>query len=250
MADMRRSLLTAVAMAMVLAAGGATSAQADQAVLLDFVGPISPGETEEWSFTLAIARHGIPNVAYENAESFAVGETVTAVITPVVEPKGFGSLELVSGDTLTGTTSDNSNTGEFGELEFAPQVTLRYTAPSMADLGCTDHPGDTFRGHVGVLADFSGDAGTLAHIDPTMGGQGWVGAAVPVEVTCPLADSTPAPDDVADATLPPTDASPARTTSPAARLLALMLGVSVTVSLMVVGLSRLPAARPGRGRRS
>src|SRR4029079_9349006 len=82
-ADMRRRLLTAIAMAMVLAAGGATSARADQAVLLDFVGPIPPGGTEEWSFTLAIAGHGIPNVAYENAESFAVGETVTAVITPV-----------------------------------------------------------------------------------------------------------------------------------------------------------------------
>jgi hypothetical protein len=208
---MFRRLFAAAVTAAVLAFGGAPAVRGDQATLLDFVEQIGPGETAEWSFTLVIAAAGIPNVAYENADSFAVGETVTATITPIVQPDGFGTVELISDDTLTGTAPDDSKTGdsgEFGEITFTSQLTIRYTAPSLEELGCTDHPGERFFGHVGVLADFSGDAGTRAHIDPEMGGQGWVGAAVPLEFECPLGEPT---TSSAEPTLPPTDTSPAGT---------------------------------------
>jgi hypothetical protein len=198
---MFRRLSAAAVTAAVLAFGGAPAVRGDQATLLDFVEQIGPGETAEWSFTLVIVGAGIPNVAYENADSFAAGETVTAMITPIVQPDGFGMVELIGDHTLTGT-----KTGEFGEIAFTPQVTLRYTAPSLEELGCTDHPGERFFGHVGVLADFVGDAGTRAHIDPEMGGQGWVGAAVPLEFECSLGEPT---TSSAEPTLPPTDTSPA-----------------------------------------
>ena len=204
---MFRRLFAAGVTAAVLAFGGAPAVRGDQATLLDFVEQIGPGETAEWSFTLVIAAAGIPNVAYENADSFAVGETVTATITPIVQPDGFGTVELIGDHTLTGES------GEFGEIAFTPQLTVRYTAPSLEELGCTDHPGERFFGHVGVLADFSGDAGTRAHIDPEMGGQGWVGAAVPLEFECPLGESTTSSAEPttssAEQTLPPTDTSPA-----------------------------------------
>lgn len=239
---MLRRLLAPVVMAVFVAVGWAQTVRADQAVLLDFVPPIAPGETAEWSFTLAVAGAGIPNVAYENADSFAVGETVTATIAPVIEPEGFGTVELLSEDTLTGTTSDDWNTGEFGEIgeiEFAPGVTLRYTAPSIERLGCDENPGETFYGHIGVLADFSGDAGTEAHVDPLMGGQGWVGAAVPLEVTCPPAETGSLPPGQAEQTLPPTDTSPSSTTARGAPPLWLVLSIPVVVGLLVAVRSRI-----------
>jgi hypothetical protein len=245
---MLRRLLAPVVMAAVLAVGWAQTVRADQAVLLDFVGPIAPGETAEWSFTLAVGTAGIPNVAYENADSFAAGETVTATIAAVVEPEGFGTVELVSDDTLTGTASDDWNTGEvgeFGELEFAPGVTLRYTAPSLVELGCDENPGDTFYGHVGVLADFSGDAGTEAHVDPLLGGQGWVGAAVPVEISCPSAKTGAPPAGPAEQTLPPTDTSPLSTSEREVPPLWLALSIPVVVGLLVAARSGI---RDMRGR--
>ncbi len=204
---MYRKLLAASVMAVVLASTASPSVRADQAVLVDFVGPVAPGETIDWTFELVVAGAGLPNVVYENAESFAVGEMVTATITPVVEPGGFGTAELIGDATLVGTTSDDWNTGEygeFGEIHFAPRVVLRYAAPSLADLGCADHPGVSFSGHVGVMADFRGDAGTLAHVDPLVNGQGWVGAAVPVEFECPVPESTTPPQGPMP-TPPPTD---------------------------------------------
>jgi hypothetical protein len=243
---MPRSLVAAVVTAIVVALGGASYAQADQATLLDFVDSISPGETADWTFTLVIAGHGIPNVAYENAESFAAGETVSATITPVVEPAGFGTVELVGSSTLTGIASDDWKTGEngeFGDITFGPEFSLRYTAPSLGDLGCTDHPGETFYGHVGVLADFIGDAGTLAHVDPMLGGRGWVGAAVPLEIICPLAESTPAPADLADITPPPTDTSPASAAPEGARPLWALLAILVIVGVAVVADSRMGDSR-------
>lgn len=241
---MPRSLVAAVVTAVVVAIGGASNAQADQATLLDFVGSIPPGETAEWTFTLVIAGHGIPNVAYENAESFAAGESVTATISPVVEPAGFGTVELVGSGALTGTASDDWNTGEhgeFGDITFGPAFSLRYTAPSLGDLGCADHPGETFYGHVGVLADFAGDTGTLAHVDPLLGGQGWVGAAVPLEITCPLAESTPAPADLADITPPPTDTLPASAAPEGAPRLLALLTILVIVGVAVVAYARMGA---------
>lgn len=213
---MFRRLFAATLTAAVLAVGGAPAVRGDQATLLDFVEQIGPGETAEWSFTLVIVAAGIPNVAYENAESFVAGETVTATITPIVQPDGFGTVELIGDDTLTGTAPDDwksGESGEFGDIAFTPQLTVRYTAPSLEELGCTDHPGETFYGHVGILADLIGDAGTRAHIDPEMGGQGWVGAAVPLEFECPLGESTTSSalptTSSAEPTLPPTDTSPA-----------------------------------------
>ena len=237
---MLRRLLAPVVMAVVFTVGGAQTVRADQAVLLDFVGPIAPGETAEWSFMLAVATAGIPNVAYENADSFAAGETVTATIAAVVEPEGFGTVELVSDDTLSGTASDDWNTGEggeFGELEFAPGVTLRYTAPSLEQLGCDEHPGETFYGHVGVLADFIGDAGTKAHVDPLMGGQGWVGAAVPLEISCPPADTGAPPAGPAEQTLPPTDTAPSSTSEREAPPLWLVLAIPGVVGLLAAARS-------------
>ena len=243
---MLRRLLAPVVMAVFVAGGWAQTVRADQAVLLDFVGPIAPGETAEWSFTLVVAGAGIPNVAYENAESFAKGETVTATIAPVIEPEGFGSVELLSDHTLTGTTSDDWNTGEFGEfgqIDFAPGVTLRYTAPSLEDLGCDENPGETFFGHVGVLADFIGDAGTEAHVDPLLGGQGWVGAAVPVEISCPSADTGAPPAGPAEQTLPPTDTAPSTTSEREAPPLWLLLSIPVVVGLLVAARSGIRGAR-------
>jgi len=233
---MLRRLLAPVVMAVVFTVGWAQTVRADQATLLDFVPPIAPGETAEWSFTLVVVGAGIPNVDYENAASFAVGETVTATIAPVVEPEGFGTLELLSDATLTGTTSDDWNTGEsgeFGEIDFAPGVTLRYTAPSLEQLGCNENLGDTFYGHVGVLADFIGDAGTEAHVDPLLGGQGWVGAAVPVEISCPPADTGAPSADPAEQTLPPTDSLPSGTSEREAPPLWLLLSMPVVVGLLV-----------------
>jgi hypothetical protein len=244
---MLRRLLAPVVMAVFVAVGWAQTVRADQAVLLDFVPPIAPGETAEWSFTLAVAGAGIPNVAYENAESFAVGETVTATIAPVIEPEGFGTVELLSEDTLTGTTSDDWNTGEFGEIgeiEFAPGVTLRYTAPSIEQLGCDENPGETFYGHIGVLADFSGDAGTEAHVDPLLGGQGWVGAAVPVEISCPSADTGAPPAGPAEQTPPPTDTAPSSTSEREAPPLWLLLSIPVVAGLLATARSGIRGMRP------
>lgn len=243
---MPRSLIAAVVAAIVVAVGGASNAQADQATLLDFVDSIPPGETAEWTFTLVVVGAGIPNVAYENAESFAAGETVTATITPIVEPAGFGTVDLVGSGTLTGTAPDDwkaGEVGEFGDIFFGPELSLRYTAPSLGDLGCADHPGETFRGHVGVLADFKGDAGTLAHVDPLLGGQGWVGAAVPLGVTCPLAGSTATPADLADLTPPPTDALPASAAPEGAPPLWALLAVLVVVGVAVVACSGFGGSR-------
>ena len=250
---MPRRLITAVLTAVVVALGGASSALADQATLLDFVDPIPPGETATWTFTLVVVGAGIPNVAYENAESFAAGETVTATITPIVEPAGFGTVELVGSDTLTGTASEEWNTGEngeLGEIVFGPELSLRYTAPSLGELGCTDHPGETFRGHVGVLADFNGETGTRAHVDPLLSGQGWVGAAVPLEFTCPPAESAPAPADLADLTPPPTDTSPATAAPGEARPLWALLAVLVIVGLAVDSYRRITGSRLRRSRRT
>jgi hypothetical protein len=235
---MLRRLLAPVVMAVVFTVGWAQTVRADQATLLDFVPPIAPGETAEWSFTLVVVGAGIPNVAYENAETFADGETVTATIAPVIEPEGFGTVELLSDDTLTGTKP-----AEFGELEFAPGVTLRYTAPSLEDLACDENPGDTFYGHVGVLADFSGDAGTEAHVDPLLGGQGWVGAAVPVEISCPSADTGAPPEGPAEQTLPPTDTAPSSTSEREAPPLWLLLSIPVVVGLLVAARSGIRGVR-------
>jgi hypothetical protein len=243
---MPRRLVTAAVTAVVVALAGASTAHADQATLLDFVESIPPGEAAVWTFTLVVAGAGIPNVAYENADSFVAGETVTATITPIVEPAGFGTVELVGGGTLTGTASDDWNTGEGGEIGaivFGPELSLRYTAPSLGDLACTDHPGETFYGHVGVLADFSGETGTLAQVDPLLGGQGWVGAAVPLKFTCPPAESAPDPADPADLTPPPTDASPATAASHEARPLWALLAVLVIVGFAVVALSQIAGSR-------
>lgn len=248
---MPRRLVAALVTAVVVAVGGASSAHADQATLLDFVESIPPGETAVWTFTLVVAGAGIPNVAYENAESFAAGETVTATITPIVEPAGFGTAELVGSGTLTGTASDDWNTGEngeVGEIVFGPELSLRYTAPSLGDLGCTDHPGETFRGHVGVQAEFIGETGTLAHVDPLLGGQGWVGAAVPLEFTCPPAESGPAPVDLADLTPPPTDTSPATAAPEGARPLWALLAVVVIVGIAVDSYRRIAGSRLRRSR--
>ena len=133
--------------------------------------------------------------------------------------------------------------GEFGDIFFGPELSLRYTAPSLGDLGCADHPGETFRGHVGVLADFKGDAGTLAHVDPLLGGQGWVGAAVPLGVTCPLAESTATPADLADLTPPPTDALPASAAPEGAPPLWALLAVLVVVGVAVVACSGFGGSR-------
>lgn len=249
-ANVVRRSLAAVVAAVVLVAGSATQTRADQAVLIDFVGPVAPGATQEWSFTLVVVGHGIPNVVYENAESFAAGETVTATITPIVEPEGFGSLELVGEDTLTGTTSDDWNTGEFGEfgeLVFEPQLTLRFVAPQDRELGCAEHPGETFVGHVGVLAAFSGDGGTLAHIDPMIGGQGWVGAAVPIEVTCPAAQATPPAGGPPLETVPPTDTTAAVVPTRGVDPWWPLLGLSLAVFGLAVTDRRIRRSRTGRG---
>src|SRR5262245_61469397 len=135
---MQRRLVAAVVAAIVVSVGWASVAQADQATLPGYIGALAPGDTREGAFTLVVAGAGIPNVAYDHGASFAAGETVTATITPTVEPAGFGKVELISTDTLTGTVSADWNTGqygEFGEIAFGPDVSLRYTAPSLGDLG-------------------------------------------------------------------------------------------------------------------
>ena len=193
---MRSRRLTAAVAILLVGFAMAPGARAEQAVLVDFVPRIPPGETATWTFDLVVSMYGLPNVAFENAETFTAGETVTATISPVVEPEGFGTAELMSDAVLTGVVPDDWRSGPAAsEFWFAPRVVIRYTAPSLDDLACASRQGETSYGHVGVLADFVGDAGTIARVDPLLNGEGWVGAAVPLQFTCPASDPTQPPSD-------------------------------------------------------
>jgi hypothetical protein len=174
--------------------------RADQAIFgvgEDNTWGVPAGASFSHSYEIGICRTGAPNVVYENAESFAPGETVTATLTPVVWPAGAGTIELTGASSVVAVIpavwpSDC--------IAFAPEVSFRYTAPSAAELDCDEHPGESFPVvYPGAHVEFVGDAGTRAHTDASLpGGLGYE-AAIQVTLRCPAAapSHTPTP-------LPPT----------------------------------------------
>lgn len=189
-----RRLVVAALVAIGLASVSSLDARADQGTF-GLGGPeqwgVPAGTSITYAYEMGICRSGAPNVVYENAESFAPGETVTATLTPVVWPAGSGTIEL------TGATSVVTLIPAIWPsdcITFAPEVNFRYTAPSAAELDCDDHPGEQFPFvYPGAHVEFAGDAGMRAHTDPSLpGGLGYE-AAISVSVRCPAAAPTPTP---------------------------------------------------------
>jgi hypothetical protein len=139
-------------------------ARADQAILAeDAFFELGPGEVVDHADVLIMSQAGMPTVTFDGATGFADNETVVATITLSTQDiDGLGSVELISSPTISGTTSADWTTGEPTQFEFQPAIQLRYTAPSAADLGCADHPGERFTTHLGVSATLVGSAGTMA----------------------------------------------------------------------------------------
>jgi len=183
-------------------------ARADQAILLrDAVFEIGPGEVVDHTDVLAISPWGIPTVEFDGATGFAADETVVATIilsTQAID--GLGSVELLSSPTISGTTPADWPTGG-QEFQLLPAIELRYTAPSAAELGCDDHPGERFTTHLGVGATLVGSAGTMASfsVDDFPG-------VVSFVITCPApgAGDSGVGDTAPTVTPPPTNTLPAQ----------------------------------------
>jgi hypothetical protein len=187
-------LLVAAFAAITFAFVSSHPARADQATF-GVGGPeqwdVPAGTSITYSYNLYICGAGSPNVAYENAESFAPGETVTATLTPVVWPVGSGAIELTGATSVVALIPANWPSDC---ISFVPEVSFRYTAPSAADLGCDEHPGEQLPFvYPGAHVDFEGDVGTRAHTDPDLPGGLAYEAAIPVGVRCPAAAPTPTP---------------------------------------------------------
>ena len=183
-------------------------ARADQAILVhDAVIDIAPGEVVDRADVLIMSQTGIPTVAFDGSTGFADNETVVATITlSTKDIDGLGSVELLGSPTLSGTTSADWTTGEPSYFEFEPAIQVRYTAPSAADLGCDDHPGERFTTHLGVSATLVGSAGTMASFsaDDFPGTVSFV-TICPASAPSPEAPSSEAPT----VTTPPTNTLPA-----------------------------------------
>jgi hypothetical protein len=213
-----------------------SAALADQALFDPDMAPaMDPGDVIVHDYRLYVGRAGIPNVAYENAATFAAGETVVATLAAVVSPPGFGSVQILSAMTVTGVTVDWGT--ESAVLEFSPVVQFRYVAPTAADLDCDAHPGQDFFGAFGVQAAMVGSAGTLASVDTTRFPNGARGT-VSVRLTCPAAQPAAPATDVA-----PLAADTSRQPGLGSSLSILAGGVSMIGSVMafLARLRRRPA---------
>jgi hypothetical protein len=193
-----RRLLIAAFAAITLTFVSSHPARADQATF-------GVGSPEQWdvpagtsisySYNLYVCGSGAPNVAFENVETFAPGETVTAALTPMVWPAGSGTIELTGATSVVGIVPATWSPVEC--FTFSPEVSFRYTAPSAADLDCDDHPAELTFVYPGAHVEFAGDAGTRAQTVANLPDGLPHGATIPVGVRCPAAEPapTPAPTD-------------------------------------------------------
>jgi hypothetical protein len=181
------------------------TASADQAILAhDATFEIAPGEVVDHADVLIMSRSGMPTVDFDGSTGFSAGETVVATITLSTQAiNGLGSVELLSSPTISGTTSADWPNDESPEFAFEPAIELRYTAPSAADLGCEDRPGERVTTHLGVSATLIGSAGTMA----SFSAEDFPGV-VSFVITCP---ASPARSGAPNVTTPPTDAVPLST---------------------------------------
>jgi hypothetical protein len=180
-------------------------ARADQAILAeDALFELGPGEVVDHADVLVMSEAGMPTVTFDNgATGFADQETIVATISLSTENiDGLGSVELLSSPTITGTTSADWSADEPIDFEFQPAIELRYTAPSAADLGCSDHPGQRFTTHLGVSATMVGSAGTMASFSADD-----FPSVVLFVTTCP---ASAAATDAPTVTPPPTTTLPVR----------------------------------------
>ena len=179
-------------------------ARADQAIIArDALFEMTPGEVVDHADVLILSTTGIPTVAFDGTAGFAADETVVATITLGTQAiDGLGSVELLSSPTISGTTSADWSNDFPNDFEFQPAIELRYTAPSSAELGCDDHPGERFTTHLGVSAILVGSAGTKA----SFSADDFPGV-VSFVITCPA--SAPS-SDAPIVTPPPTSTLSAR----------------------------------------
>jgi hypothetical protein len=187
-------------------------ARAEQAYLAhEWWSKVAPGEVVTHSDTLIISRVQ-STLVFEGASGFADDETVVAtialrmdeVLLPSEVVPEFGSLELLSSPTITGTTpADWTTGGAMPEFEFSPAIEFRWTAPSAERLGCDDRPGHEARAYLTISATLVGSNGTMASFSADD-----FPSTVAFDVTCP----EPAPTSETGApaapavTPPPTDA--------------------------------------------
>jgi hypothetical protein len=189
-----RRLLVAAFSAITLAFVLSQHARADQATF--GVGApeqwdVPAGTSISYAYNLYICGAGAPNIVYESGETFAPGENVTATLTPVVWPTGFGTIELTGATSVVGSIPA---TWPSDCATFEPEVSFRYTAPTAAELDCDDHPGESLPFvYPGAHVEFVGDAGTRAHTDASLASGLSYEAAIPVGVRCPAASPTPTP---------------------------------------------------------
>lgn len=206
---MKRRMMFVAGAALAINLALPLAVRADQAIFAgEMIFKLAPGESVEHSDTLVLSRFGIPTVVFDaGASTFADNETVVATIAlSTLDIDDFGTVELLSPSTLTGSTTATWTADPpdpaTGEFTFDTPISFRYTAPSAAALDCAAHPGETFRTRIGVAATLVGSEGTTA----SFSAQDFPGV-VSVEVTCepaaPTAQITPPP--TADVTPPPTD---------------------------------------------
>ncbi len=184
---------------------------------------VPPGTIDERLFSLLVCRktaYSVPpsNVVYAEGGTFLDGETVTATISdPKVSRQPVGTADLVGETTVTGTVFEGwevwlEGDGTSGCFEFSPEVRVRFTAASAADLGCDDRPGAEVWGYIEAHVDFVGDAGTLAQTTATLPDGSEYEAILPAGVICPGSAPTSTPTDpppvAVGATPPATDAAP------------------------------------------
>ena len=180
---------------------------------------VPPGTIDERPISLFVCRrpaNSVPpaNVAYDEGGTFLDGETVTATISdPKVSRQPVGTAELVGETTVTGTVFEGwegwtEGDGTSGCFQFSPEVRVRFTAASAADLGCDDRPGAEVWGFIEAHVDFVGDSGTLAQTTATVPNGSEDEAIIAAGVTCPSSPTpTNPPPAAVSATPPATDAA-------------------------------------------
>jgi hypothetical protein len=179
---------------------------------------VTPGEVVTYSDTLIISRDGMPTVVFDGASGFADDETVVATIAlhtvglsdpdEYFEGPEYGSIELLSSPTITGTTpTDWTTGGTASSFEFSPAIEFRWTAASGEELGCDD-PAENqvqVRAYLTISATLVGSKGTMASFAAED-----FRSTVLIDVTCP--EPAPTAETGAPATPaltpPPTDTVP------------------------------------------
>ena len=244
---MKRRITLVIAAAIGLTLAFPLAARADQAILIqDKIFDIRPGDVVDHANVLIMSRAGLPTVAFDGSTGFADDETVVATITlSTQEIDGLGSVELLSSPSISGTTSADWTTDETSQFEFQPPIELRYTAPSAADLGCDDHPGERFATNLRVSATLVGSAGTTG----SFSADDFPGV-VSFVITCPASAPSPeAPSSEAPTvTTPPTNTlgAPNAAGSGADWAASLLLMVAAGAGALILLTRRSSGDRPRR----